>query len=252
LEPEKRSNPQSQASRVLPLGRESRKGVLRAPHSWPTNTPWPPSVKAARRALEGTSRSKRKEGGVRGRMRSARDLFTYAGALAQRALKEPWRRGDLIEGFSIFIEIAESKNAHHFGRYRAPALYNATALVMELPARPAISLAARLARTAIQAVEEAFRAEVESQFMALHNAIVLRALSYHQPAALAWEGSVLVPVCPLGEERVGELPEVGFRGTYVGVAGLLSDYGLVSPAESPYRVPINAQPKGASIVISPV
>jgi len=197
----------------------------------------------------------RKGGGKRGRMRSARALFDYAGALAYRALEEPRRRGDLVESFVIFISIAESTNTHHFGRYRALALYNATALLQVMPAKSAIGLAGRLARAALLAVADESFQEVAQQFVRLHESLIQRATAHATPDTLRWAKrgeSRLISDSRRGKDKIATVPMPGFRGTWDGVSILLDEYGLRAPRPIGFSGSVLLQPKGTSLVATPV
>lgn len=232
-----------------PLG-EVRPGTpLRAPDAWPPRAKWPPSVRAAKAALDGQ----------RNRKRSAMPLFAYASAIAQRGIKAGATDGadDLVEAFSIFNEIATSehgegtsgtwgKNNQRFTRYRALALFNASVCMQALPVRPAKAVVGDLLQRAVEAIGDAVVGRVNAFLVAADDA-----LDGADREPLDWRGKTLVPTNSAGRRRVLVLSKAkSVTATWPGVRAFLGSFGLLAPSECRIQAAVVVvHPRPRSIVV---
>jgi hypothetical protein len=217
-------------NRFKPLGVDSG-SELRAPSTWPKARPWPLSVEEARAGLG------------RNPMRSAAAYFAYGAALAHAALTAP--KGsvdDLVEAYSVFSAIAKSENAHHFGKYRTIALYNATVCMMRIPSRLAKGIAGDLLLRAAEALGDGAEEMAKVALRGRTESLISRYL----PAPLKW-GKRLGHLVADSDDahdrmRVFHRP---VEDSWGGVRSSLLHYGLAAPEDCVIKAPVvKARPSG--------
>lgn len=213
-----------------PLGQPVEGTVLRGPPGLVRGTAWPVSVAKAKRAIDLIRSGERvpHDQTTRGMFRSAISVFNLAAALAHRGMNaRPRRDGedDLLEAFQLFQAISAAGNAHHFQKYRAVALYNATQCVNALPLRCAQGLAATLLLRAVEAVGDAALAELKHVVHDLGSRVVEKPA----PVPVKWKGpTLLVPDHPEAGRRIFTVDRP-ITGTWEAIRGALLTHGLVAP-----------------------
>lgn len=218
------------------IGRMARGCEMRAPPSWPSRRPWPPSVERARASLG------------RNPMRSALAYFALGAALGHRGMTlGPAGVDDLVEAYSIFSRIADSGNAHHFARYRALALFNATTCMQALPSRQAKSIAGDLLLRAVEAIGDEIAGGVLEAVRRSHH--TLEAQSRAMPLRWWKRRPFLIPVNDQARFRVRSLKD-SIEGSWEGVRRGLLDRGLSSPPQCVVQAPVVvATPTGRAIEV---
>lgn len=177
-------------------------------------------------------------------------MFDLAGALAVRGMRGG-SKADLIEAYALFLDIAESENEERFLRHRAPALHNATTVLLRLPSRPAVALASRLAIAALKAVVESAESTIKEAVRLTAKQIEQRSEALSRPVGLRWTltASALIPVEARGFAMLQTLPE-RIEGPWPGVRAALSDFGFVPPESSPIPGSIVASPSTRRIAVA--
>jgi hypothetical protein len=189
-------------------------------------------VAAAKRAIDAIRSGERvpHDETTRGMFRSAISVFNLASALAHRGMNaRPRRDGedDLLEAFQLFQAISSAGNAHHFQKYRAVALYNATQCINALPLRCAQGLAATLLLRAVEAVGDAALAELKHVVHDLGSRVVEKPA----PVPVKWKGpTLLVPDHPEAGRRIHAFDKP-VRGAWSAVRSALLTHGIVAPIE---------------------
>lgn len=181
-------------------------------------------------------------------MRSALAYFALGAALGHRGMSlGPAGADDLVEAYLVFSKIAASGNAHHFARYRALALMNATSVMQALPSRQAKSIAGDLLLRAVEAIGDGILAGVKETLLRTEGALT----GDLTPQPLRWwKGrSVLLPVTPVARARVRSLKD-SIEGSWDGVRRGLLDRGLASPEPCAIDEPVVvALPRGKAIEV---
>lgn len=197
---------------------------MRAPPSWPSRRQWPPSVDRARAGLG------------RNPMRSALAYFALGAALGHRGARlGPAGVDDLVEAYSIFSKIAESGNSHHFARYRALALVNATTCMQTLPSRQAKKIAGDLLLRAVEAIGDEILGGVRDA-LRQSQASLEEGMT---PSPLRWwrRRPFLLPVDDRARGRVRSLKD-SIEGSWEGVRLGLLDRGLAAPQVCAVSAPV--------------
>lgn len=224
----------------MPLGHAVRGMPFRGPPGLIKGTAWPPSVTAAKRALDAS-----KNRPTRGVFRSAITLFDYAGALAVRGMNEGAKGvDDLVEAFSIFEAISSAGDPQHFGRYRAVSLFNASACVSLLPDACARELSATLLLRSVQAIGdsllEVFRLEFEGRLALIETTPDIWPVRWQGP-------NLLVPDHPKAVLKIRSL-DVPIEGRWSGVREVLRSKGIEAPVKCALAYPIVQVRRGRGVL----
>lgn len=226
---------QDPGRRSRPLGLPGPYG-LRAPPGLKKGARWPLPVADANYAVNNG----------RNYRRSARAIFTLAGALVVRAIEEGSIE-DASEGFALFMFLADPENGsnYSFERYRPVSLFNAAVALDVMPHQGTFQCAADLVQRAAASL---IQPEVEIVRDVLLEAVARiegRILAMAQPVTLRWnldrKRHRLIPTCERSKRRITTM--IGsVVGHWPGVKTHLMGFGLEVPTACPHPAQVRVYP----------